>query len=262
MGWLVGIHVLTIAVDSYLPFSFGQLIVPFTARYRPLWTGLGIAAAELLLALALTNRYRNRLPYRFWRRAHYLNFAVWSAATLHGIGAGTDRSAPWLAVLYGASAALVVGLLLWRTGAAVLRSPTVGVAALAAAAVVLVLVLGPARHTPRAWNAANFSERLTGKVTRSGGPTKAIVSMNGRAGNDQRVLVRADLLAGPEGLDATSLQLEYIPSGLLCKGQVTAIGATSFGGICRLPNGGTRRIDASWVLDDSGNLEGTLRSSA
>ena len=61
VGSLIGIHVLTIAADSFLPFSLTQLLVPFTSSYRPLWTGLGIAAAELLLALAITNHYRRRL---------------------------------------------------------------------------------------------------------------------------------------------------------------------------------------------------------
>ena len=114
VGFFVSIHVLTIAMDSYLPFSLTQLIVPFTARYRPLWTGLGIAAAELLVALALTNHYRRRISFRFWRRAHYLNFAVWTGATLHGLGSGTDRNAPWLLLLYAASAAAIVTLILWR----------------------------------------------------------------------------------------------------------------------------------------------------
>jgi methionine sulfoxide reductase heme-binding subunit len=262
VGWLVGIHVVTIAIDSYLPFSLGQLVVPFTAKYRPLWTGIGIAAAELLLALAITNHYRKRLPHRFWRRAHYLNFAVWGAATLHGIGAGTDRSAPWLALLYAASAALVAALLVWRIRVAPLRSAPVRLAAAGAAALVLVLVFGPFRHNPRPWNAGSFTESLTGKIIRSGVPTKEIVSMNGSAGSYQRVLVRADLLAGPEGLDATSLQIEYLPSGLLCTGQVTAVGGTSFGGVCTLPNGQTRQIDASWTIDDAGNVRGTLRSRA
>ena len=93
VGSLVGVHVAAIALDSFLPFSIGQLVVPFTARYRPLWTGMGIFAAELLLALAITNHYRKRLPYGFWRAAHYANFAVWAFASLHGIFAGTDRSA-------------------------------------------------------------------------------------------------------------------------------------------------------------------------
>jgi hypothetical protein len=262
VGWLVALHVLTIAIDSYLPFSLGQLIVPFSSRYRPLWTGLGIASAELLLALALANRYRRRLPHRFWRRAHYLNFAVWGAATLHGLGAGTDRNAPWLALLYGLCVALVAGLLVWRLLHVALRSPAVRAAALAAGLLVLVLALTSFRHGPRPWNAARFSEPLTGEVIRSGAPTKVIVSMNGRAGDDQKVLVRADLLVGLEGLDSTSLQLEYVPSGTLCRGSVTAVGSASFAGVCRLPSGAARRIEASWSIRDDGTLEGVLSSRA
>src|SRR5438034_8370845 len=61
VGTFVTIHVVAIAIDSYLPFTLAQVVVPFTDRYRPLWVGLGIVAAELLLALAVTNRYRQRL---------------------------------------------------------------------------------------------------------------------------------------------------------------------------------------------------------
>src|SRR5205085_10596119 len=100
--------------DLYLPFSLTQLVVPGTSSYRPLSTALGIVAAELLLALAITNRYRKALSYRFWRRAHYLNFAVWGLALVHGIFAGTDRGAPWADFLYGCSAAAVAGFALWR----------------------------------------------------------------------------------------------------------------------------------------------------
>jgi predicted ferric reductase len=109
-GSLIGIHVLTIAADSFLPFSLMQLLVPFTSSYRPLWTGLGIAAAEILVALAITNHYRRRLPYSFWRKAHYLNFAVWALASIHGLMAGTDRGAMWLALIYATSVAVVAAL--------------------------------------------------------------------------------------------------------------------------------------------------------
>src|SRR5439155_14684712 len=62
IGTFVGLHVLTVAIDSFTRFSIAQLLVPFAASYRPLWTALGIVAAELLVALAVTNRYRSRLP--------------------------------------------------------------------------------------------------------------------------------------------------------------------------------------------------------
>src|SRR5512146_2087252 len=95
VGLFLGVHVLSLAIDAFLPFSVADIVVPFHAPYRPVWTGLGIVGVELLLALAVTNKLRNRIPYRFWRRAHYLNFAVWLAATAHGIGSGTDSGAGW-----------------------------------------------------------------------------------------------------------------------------------------------------------------------
>src|SRR5262249_61475015 len=55
VGSFISLHVATIAIDSFTPFSFTQLAVPFTSGYRPLWTGLGIAAADLLAALAPPN---------------------------------------------------------------------------------------------------------------------------------------------------------------------------------------------------------------
>jgi sulfoxide reductase heme-binding subunit YedZ len=115
-GTFISIHVFFLFIDAYMPFSLTQLVVPGASSYRPLGTALGIVAAELLLALAITNRYRNRLPYRIWRRAHYLNFAVWGLVLVHGLVSGTDRGSSWAEALYIVSAALVAGFLTWRVG--------------------------------------------------------------------------------------------------------------------------------------------------
>jgi sulfoxide reductase heme-binding subunit YedZ len=249
VGSLIGVHVLAIAADSFLPFSLTQLLVPFTASYRPLWTGLGIAAAEILVALAITNRYRRRLPYRFWRRAHYLNFAVWGFASLHGLMGGTDRGAVWLAILYGVSVATVLMLLLWRLGGRTTRIATTGAVTLVA---LPLLIVGPLRHSPPRWNATNVDETLTGDVIRNGSQLEQIVSFVGQASRPQRLVVRADLLVAPERLQKTSLQLEYLPSGDVCRGKVTQVGGESFSGTCRLPNGDHRTLDASWVPNEAG----------
>jgi predicted ferric reductase len=99
----LGVHVLTTAVDSYVRLSIGDIVIPFASSYRTTGLGLGIVATELLLALAIVNRLRDRLSYRFWRRAHYLNFAVWVGSTLHGVYTGTDS----LVLLYAAAIVLV-----------------------------------------------------------------------------------------------------------------------------------------------------------
>ena len=252
VGSLIGIHVLTIAADSFVPFSLVQLLVPFTSAYRPLWTGLGIAAAELLLALAITNHYRKRLPYSFWRKAHYLNFAIWGLASVHGLMSGTDRGAAWLAILYGVSVAGVVMMLVWRFGRHVSHPPRVAAAGAVTVVALPLLIVGPLRHSPPAWNAAHVSETLTGRVIRNGTDQQQIVSFVGQARHPQKLIVRADLLVAPGTLENTSLQLEYLPSGDVCRGSVTNVAGESFSGSCRLPDGEPRTIEASWVPNGAG----------
>jgi methionine sulfoxide reductase heme-binding subunit len=247
VGSLVGVHVLTIAADSFLPFSFGQLVIPFTAVYRPLWTGLGICAAELLVALAITNHYRKRMPYRLWRSMHYANFAVWGLASMHGILSGTDRSALWLALIYALSIGTVVSLLSWRFLGTGIRSRATAAAGAFSIVVLPLLLLGPLQKNPRPWNAKAFEEALSGQVVRNGTDTTQIVSFVGSAQSPQRLLVRADLLVSSERIDSTSLQLEYLPSGDVCRGQVTAVGGASFLGRCRLRSGAVRLVDATWT---------------
>jgi sulfoxide reductase heme-binding subunit YedZ len=113
-GVFIGVHGLALLVDSYMPFSLSQLLVPGTSSYRPLAVALGVVAAELLAALALTNRFRKEIPYRVWRRAHYLNFVVWSFALLHGLLAGSDAGTVWAELLYTLCGGVVAGLAVWR----------------------------------------------------------------------------------------------------------------------------------------------------
>ena len=100
-------------------------------------------------------------------------------------------------------------------------------------------------------------------MIRNGTQLKEIVSFVGSGDSPQKLLVRADLLVSPQALDATSLQLEYLPSGDVCRGRVTQIGGTSFAGRCLLPSGAVRWVDASWVpnADDTG-VVGTIRLHA
>jgi predicted ferric reductase len=115
-GAFIAIHGASLLIDGYLPFSLRDLIVPGVAPYRPLWTTLGVVSAELLAALAVANHFRARFSYRFWRRTHHLNFAVWAGAVVHGLTSGTDTGAAWAVALYFAcvgSVALLVCARLW-----------------------------------------------------------------------------------------------------------------------------------------------------
>ena len=264
VGTFIALHVATIAIDSFMPFTITQLAVPLAAGYRPIWTALGIVSAELLLALAITNRYRGRLGFRRWRMAHYANFVVWGAATLHGVGTGTDRNAPWMLAVYATSVVLVGGLTVWRVTSrrgVVVSAGRTATVLLAAAAGLVVLAMGPLGVHRRPWNAAQFQDTLRGRIIQQAGSTVGLVSMSGVGHGSQNVLVRADLLVGPAGLRATTFQLEYLPSGTLCTGKVTSVRSYGFSGVCgRGP--GRRVVDASWRPGSSGAVIGRLTAHA
>jgi hypothetical protein len=142
-----------------------------------------------------------------------------------------------------------------------LRRPRLAVGAgLAAAALVAGLALGPFRYSPRAWNAAVFNEPLTGRILVQRGVTQQIVSMAGNGTGSQRVLVRADLLAGTQRLESTAFQLEYLPSGALCTGHVLRVRPTGFDAQCVF-EGQTRRVAADWSLTGPDQLAGVIRSA-
>ena len=113
-GTFIVIHGGALLLDKVVPFSLSQLLVPGTDSYRPLAVACGVVAAELLAALAITNHYRKRVPYHWWRRAHLLNFLVWALALVHGLTAGTDATTTWALVLYAGSAWFVLALLVRR----------------------------------------------------------------------------------------------------------------------------------------------------
>ncbi len=182
---------------------------------------------------------------------HYLNFAVWAFASLHGLMGGTDRGAAWLAILYGVSVATVLMLLLWRFGGRARR----GSRRRAAVTVVALplLIVGPLRHSPPLWNATNVDETPHGHRHPQRHPASSRSSpSSGRRTSPQKLVVRADLLVAPEQLEKTSLQLEYLPSGDICRGRVTKVSGNSFSGTCRFPNGGHRTLDATWVSNEAG----------
>jgi sulfoxide reductase heme-binding subunit YedZ len=147
-GVFLVVHGGALLLDGYVPFSLADVLVPGIAPYRPFWTAIGVVAAELLAALAVTNALRGTIPYATWRRLHVLNFAVWGLALLHGVGAGTDSDRAWALALYAGATAAVVAATAWR----VLRAKGLSAWALRlwpatagvlAAELVLAVALGP-----------------------------------------------------------------------------------------------------------------------
>ena len=109
---VLGIHVVTAVVDSYVPIALAAVLVPFEGSYRPLWVGLGALALDLFAALIVTSLLRARLGLRAWRAVHWLAYACWPLAFAHALGMGTDvAGGGWMLwVALGCAAAVVVAV--------------------------------------------------------------------------------------------------------------------------------------------------------
>jgi sulfoxide reductase heme-binding subunit YedZ len=145
---VIAVHVACSVLDSFADISIAAALLPFTAGYRPLWLGLGTVAFELLAAVAVTSMLRQRLGHRTWRAVHWLAYASWPVALVHGFGAGTDGRTTWMLGLSVACVLAVVAAVLARAAAGwpADRAWRIGAGLLATVAPILLvlwLVNGP-----------------------------------------------------------------------------------------------------------------------
>jgi hypothetical protein len=142
------LHIITSVLDSFAPISLLDAFVPFAGSYRPFWLGLGAISFDLLLAVTVTSLLRKRMGYASWRAIHWLTYASWPIALLHGLGTGSDVKSTWLLVLSIACMAVVLGAVLARViggwpESLGLRSAALGGAAIFSLFLLLWLPGGP-----------------------------------------------------------------------------------------------------------------------
>jgi predicted ferric reductase len=124
---LTAAHAVALIGDRYVRFDVLDLLIPFLSSYRSLAVGLGVLAAYGALVVHASFEWRKQLGARTWRKLHYVSFAVFVAAFLHGILAGSDSRSPWIQALYvgaGGSVSLLVVQRAFFNRPTVARTPT------------------------------------------------------------------------------------------------------------------------------------------
>jgi hypothetical protein len=110
----LAIHVTTTVVDGFVPIGWLDVVIPFHAGYRPIWIGMGALAVDCLIAIVVTSLLRVRIGPRLWRGVHWLAYACWPVALIHGLGSGTDSPQRWMQVLDAVALLTVLVVLSWR----------------------------------------------------------------------------------------------------------------------------------------------------
>jgi methionine sulfoxide reductase heme-binding subunit len=110
----VAVHGGALVLDRTVHVNLTTLLVPGASGYRPLATAAGVVSAELAALIVVSSSLRKRIGVRVWRRLHWLTFAIFVLATVHGLAAGTDSTRPWAFDLYAAAVFAVTAAAAWR----------------------------------------------------------------------------------------------------------------------------------------------------
>jgi len=162
----LAIHVVTVVADAFAPIRIVDVFVPFVSAYRPIWLGLGALALDLLLALVVTSLLRHRIGYTSWRLVHWLAYACWPVAIVHGLGTGTDVKS---GLVFGITAACVAAVLIaagLRVAHGLLNRPVLRGAGL------VTVIVGPIALV--AWTLAG--PLASGWARRAGTPERLLAS--------------------------------------------------------------------------------------
>lgn len=118
LAWLAigftALHGLVLLFDNYYTYTLPNLVIPFTGPYQPGWVGLGIIGFYLMLLTSISFSLRKQLGQKRWRQLHYLTFAAYILATVHGMMAGTDGGNPGMQIMYLSSGLIMFFLTTYR----------------------------------------------------------------------------------------------------------------------------------------------------
>jgi len=94
------IHMVTLILDKFTPFSIVHVLVPWASAYRPV-SLFGINLGSLFVALGVLSFYGaliilvtsllwvDKKPH-FWKFIHYVSYGVIAAVFIHALYLGTD----------------------------------------------------------------------------------------------------------------------------------------------------------------------------
>jgi DMSO/TMAO reductase YedYZ heme-binding membrane subunit len=281
----VAVHVLTAVLDGYAPIRLVDAVLPFTGSYRPIWLGLGAVAFDMIIALTVTSLLRRRLGLAVWRAVHWLAYACWPIALVHGWGTGSDTRMTWMLATTLACTAAVLGAIAWRLASgwsenARVRGTALGATVVVGAVIGAWLAIGPladgwARRagTPTALLSPgtavgsalerSFSASVRGTLRHStSADGSAVVSLRMRlVGGPPGVLrVRITGTAAAGGgvsMDRSSVTLGPPSAPDELKGEIDALQNTSLEAVVRSVRGRSVRLRVDLALSGD-TVDGTV----
>lgn len=119
-------HGLILLGDQYIHTSFWRTMLPFGMQeYQPFWVGFGQLSFYLTAIVSFSFYVRKQITSRTWRAIHYLSFASFLMALIHGLASGTDSATPWVQGMYWLTGGSFLFLFIYRLLIAIFKPAAV-----------------------------------------------------------------------------------------------------------------------------------------
>lgn len=109
-----GVHLYALSIHEYIEFTWGDILIPGRATWRPMAVALGVVAFYGMILISVSFYFKRFIGQAAWRAIHFGSFGVFVSVLAHGIMAGSDTGESWTVGLYTGTAVAVVLLLLIR----------------------------------------------------------------------------------------------------------------------------------------------------
>lgn len=108
------LHSILPIISPFMPFTWKEVLIPFTAHDHRILNGLGTIASYGLLFVIFMTDIKNVLGKKLWYVSHLLAYPMFILVWIHGFFIGTDTDILGIRWMYVLSATTIVGLTLIR----------------------------------------------------------------------------------------------------------------------------------------------------
>jgi predicted ferric reductase len=114
MGFVL-FHGLILMGDHYINYNLAQVLLPFASQnYRPFWVGLGQLGLYTWVVVNGSFYIRRKIGTRTWRLIHFVSFATFAMAMVHGLASGSDSNTVWGMTMYWITGGSLLFLIMYR----------------------------------------------------------------------------------------------------------------------------------------------------
>lgn len=86
----LAVHLLGLVLDSYVTFSWREILIPGESAWESTGVALGVVAMYLALVVQGSSLLMKRIPRRVWRSIHLLAYLAFVLVSIHALWVGSD----------------------------------------------------------------------------------------------------------------------------------------------------------------------------